>query len=434
MEKVDEVYYNLTGVNIAEQCQLWDERGKGYYGEFLLFRALYPQISGCCKILMNVEIPVSDNKKTEIDFLLVHETGLYVFEIKHYKGTIYGEGEQERWTQYFRTAPNVQFRNPIKQNQYHINALRKILPGVPIQSIIVFSNPECDLRIRNINPNIIVCKLQHISNVLKSLQYKNKCFDMQNIDRIFRQLVPYSPKLNKSVIVNGVEIPLYAYINTFKDDFNKQQKELEMMYLRKEKKIHSKQIWTLVLSVMFCCICFMGCIVGNRLYKTYANEQIAIAREEVTMAQSELSEFAKKYEKVELYNDGNLNFSNDLIAVSDVFVEESQDINNTVIVSFDITHTGVDYGVCINSDSSIIMILKDGSVIECPIYNEKYPYSMDIYMGVYLTRTVLPHEFYNVELDDIVYIKFANLDVWTSENYNRKIVMSGYEVEVYNKD
>ena len=113
MANIDEIYRNLTGVDIETQRLFWDERGKGYYGEYLVFKKLYPELTGCCKILMNLQIPTDDGKATEIDLLLIHETGLYVFEMKHYKGTIYGKASDQKWTQYFRTAPNSHFYNPI---------------------------------------------------------------------------------------------------------------------------------------------------------------------------------------------------------------------------------------------------------------------------------------------------------------------------------
>ena len=80
MANIDEVYRNLTGVNIEMQRLLWDERGKGYYGEYLVFKKLYPKLSGCCKILMNLQIPTGDGRTTEIDLLLIHETGLLPIE------------------------------------------------------------------------------------------------------------------------------------------------------------------------------------------------------------------------------------------------------------------------------------------------------------------------------------------------------------------
>ena len=79
---IENIYRNLTGVDIDQQKQLWDERGKGYYGEYLVFEELYSRIIGNSKILMNVEIPGLKTEKTEIDLILFHETGVYVFEIK----------------------------------------------------------------------------------------------------------------------------------------------------------------------------------------------------------------------------------------------------------------------------------------------------------------------------------------------------------------
>jgi hypothetical protein len=96
---LNSIYKQLTSVDIDEQRQIWDERGKGYYGEYLLFCRLYKDIAGTGKILMNLDIPVDDVNKTEIDLLLIHETGLYVFEIKHHKGIIYGKDTDSVWTE-----------------------------------------------------------------------------------------------------------------------------------------------------------------------------------------------------------------------------------------------------------------------------------------------------------------------------------------------
>ena len=83
--KMETIYGNLTSVDIEEQKRIWDERGKGYYGEYLLLTELYRHIKGQCKILMNLNVPTAAGKTTEIDLLMIHETGLYVFEAKHYK-------------------------------------------------------------------------------------------------------------------------------------------------------------------------------------------------------------------------------------------------------------------------------------------------------------------------------------------------------------
>ena len=38
MDKAEEIYQQLTGVDLDMQRRIWDERGKGYYGEYLVFR------------------------------------------------------------------------------------------------------------------------------------------------------------------------------------------------------------------------------------------------------------------------------------------------------------------------------------------------------------------------------------------------------------
>ena len=82
---IKNVYKQLTNVDIEEQKRLWDERGKGYYGEYLVFFELYKKMAGNGKILMNLNIPTENGGTTEIDLLLIHETGIYVFEIKNLK-------------------------------------------------------------------------------------------------------------------------------------------------------------------------------------------------------------------------------------------------------------------------------------------------------------------------------------------------------------
>ncbi|MBR0327649.1 MAG: hypothetical protein IIX09_07600, partial [Clostridia bacterium] len=57
-----QAYEKLTGVSLREQKTLWDERGKGYYGEYLVFARLFENVAGACKILMNLQFPAEYGK------------------------------------------------------------------------------------------------------------------------------------------------------------------------------------------------------------------------------------------------------------------------------------------------------------------------------------------------------------------------------------
>ena len=426
MANIDEVYRNLTGVDIETQRILWDERGKGYYGEYLVFKELYPKLTGCCKILMNLQIPTGDGRTTEIDLLLIHETGLYVFEMKHYKGTIYGKSSDKKWTQYFRTTSNSHFYNPILQNQYHINALQNMFPQIPIHSLIVFTSPECDLRVDCNESDTTVCQLRNLFFPLRLLEARNKSFDIGQIDGIFNELVSFSPIAAKPVTVNAESVPFHQYINTLIKDFHEEKDNVKNTYLVAEKAERKKTFITIAAAAIAIVVCIALSIFACSQYRAYADSQIAAAEQE-------LSEFAQKFEYVPAFNNGNLEFSDKLITVSDVVIEPSSDIDNTTIVSCTLTHTGTDYGIFTNQNTAITIILKDGTVKECKVFNEKYPYSSDVYLGNYWTKesTILPHEFYNTVIDDIAYIKLTNVGVWTYVQHQRQTLSTTYEIELF---
>ena len=205
MDSIEKIYTKLTGVDIEQQQRIWDERGKGYYGEFLLFSKLYYNLTGDCKILMNLEIPVDSVHKTEIDLLLVHETGIYIFEAKHYKGRIYGKDSDNIWTQYFRTTPNRTFRNPFLQNGYHMRAVSSLCPNVPIYSVVVFTNEDVEICVENNNPYIDICELDSLGTVLNKNFEKNPVkYSLEEINDIFKTLSQFSP-MQKPVVYDGTE-------------------------------------------------------------------------------------------------------------------------------------------------------------------------------------------------------------------------------------
>ncbi len=74
------------------------------------------------KILRNVYVPVSDGY-SEIDVLLLHETGVYVFESKNVSGSVYGDENHPQWQRFKSNSEKDFFPNPIMQNEGHINAL-----------------------------------------------------------------------------------------------------------------------------------------------------------------------------------------------------------------------------------------------------------------------------------------------------------------------
>lgn len=99
-------------------------------------------------LLQNVYIPTHTGY-TEIDTVLLHETGIYVFETKNISGEISGDMEMERWEQVLNAKVKHTFYNPIRQNQGHMGALLRQLKirleMAEIYSFVVFSD-RCILK------------------------------------------------------------------------------------------------------------------------------------------------------------------------------------------------------------------------------------------------------------------------------------------------
>lgn len=71
---------------------------KGRLGEFYTYKYLEP-LTGYGRYLFNLYIPKENGETTEIDVVLLHESGIYVLESKNYSGWIFGNESQKNWTQ-----------------------------------------------------------------------------------------------------------------------------------------------------------------------------------------------------------------------------------------------------------------------------------------------------------------------------------------------
>lgn len=119
----------------------------GQFGEFATeFALTNHNLDGEFVVLKNVYLPLK-GKTTEIDLVMIHEKGIFVFESKNYSGWIFGDSEQLNWTQSLPNGEKNRFYNPIRQNRTHIKALAEYLekPVNAFVSYIVFSE-RCTLK------------------------------------------------------------------------------------------------------------------------------------------------------------------------------------------------------------------------------------------------------------------------------------------------
>lgn len=76
--------------------------------------------------LNHVTLPLKNGGSTQLDHVIVSIYGIFVIETKNYRGMIFGSPEQEQWTQATYSG-KYRFKNPLKQNAYHIKVLANLL-------------------------------------------------------------------------------------------------------------------------------------------------------------------------------------------------------------------------------------------------------------------------------------------------------------------
>jgi len=124
----------------------------------------------------------TDGGYSQIDLVILTNAGIIVIEDKCYSGWIFGNANNDDWTQVLKYGDiKHKFYNPIKQNAWHITHLQRILnEPVPYYSIIVFSG-ECTLKdISNIPNKTFVIYPHHLWQLVNDIatgqpvNYRNK--------------------------------------------------------------------------------------------------------------------------------------------------------------------------------------------------------------------------------------------------------------------
>ena len=166
-------------------------KNPGFWGEYLTCLKL-SSLPGDKKLLFNCYLPKENGTFTEIDLIMLHASGVYVFESKNYSGWIFGSETERQWTQSFRGGHKERFYNPLMQNANHIKQLRRFLPNTAqetFQSVIVFSE-RCELRkITLTTERHLVTKRDRLPRVMAPY-LQRQLLSPADIDALYQQLLP----------------------------------------------------------------------------------------------------------------------------------------------------------------------------------------------------------------------------------------------------
>ena len=168
---------------------------RGIFGEAAMM-ALTARVCDTDKrkyvLMRNLYVPARAGY-TEIDALLLHQSGIYVLESKNLSGEITGDLESERWKQHLNEHTEHTFHNPIRQNIGHILALEHFLKIRHEQahfiSFVVFSD-RCVLR--KVPKNNDFWSIVHCSelkdSLLQRITSRKTIYTPQQLEDIYYKL------------------------------------------------------------------------------------------------------------------------------------------------------------------------------------------------------------------------------------------------------
>lgn len=157
----------------------------GLIGEFAFNVIAKEYLSDDYKILSNIVLKLN-NGTTQIDQILVSKFGVFVVEVKAYKGWIFGNEKDAIWTQSIYDNITNTFQNPLRQNKKHLNAVQTAtrISKNKIKSLIVFSG-ECKFK-TELPDNVVRGGEDYINYIL---QYNNVILSDSEVEKIFTTIL-----------------------------------------------------------------------------------------------------------------------------------------------------------------------------------------------------------------------------------------------------
>lgn len=182
----------------VSQAQNEQRQKKGTIGERKIY-AILENLKGSKGMLPNCYLPLENGETTEIDLILIHESGIYVIESKNFGGWIFGNDTQKFWTQSFSDgrggSKKYKFYNPLWQNEMHIRAVQKILENsrVNIYSYIVFGD-DCQLMSLQLSRRdcYVVQQKELLAKISENAVGYGQLLSNKMIEECYQKLLPYA--------------------------------------------------------------------------------------------------------------------------------------------------------------------------------------------------------------------------------------------------
>ena len=160
------------------------------------------------KIFDDIYLNINEHS-VQIDHIVVSKYGVFVIETKNIKGWIFGTDKSEYWIKNMY-GKKYEFRNPLKQNYYHVKMLQTLLQlsqnkFIPIVVFLKGATLKC-----NTSGNVV--KISHLNRTIK--RYYEVILDDEEVHRIIMILTEQNIKDRKYKKVHVKKVKENIYVKT----------------------------------------------------------------------------------------------------------------------------------------------------------------------------------------------------------------------------
>ena len=174
---------------------------KGKLGEAKVNSKLSPLIFDKVehRQINNLILLDSNGKSHQIDHIEIRHNGIFCIETKNYIGLIFGNENQDKWTQTLYNGEKHQFVNPLKQNRSHIFHISNVLnKKYRINSVVVMVQNNAD----KINCSNVV-NLSDLKFYL--MKYNDGTnYSTKEMDEIYNKLIRANRQINNKEHVENI--------------------------------------------------------------------------------------------------------------------------------------------------------------------------------------------------------------------------------------
>lgn len=169
---------------------------------YLLVQSL-KYLQGEYKLLLNLAFPTSGGKR-KLDAIVIHESGIYVFNIQHKNGWVYGREQDEQWAQATNNKNKlIPFANPIIEMKKAILDLQDQIANEKsdlFHLVILFTDNCSFKKIVVKSNNVSVMKINEMKHFWKAGTEQK--MSAQEIDSVYQTLKQYTGGQNTSFHMN----------------------------------------------------------------------------------------------------------------------------------------------------------------------------------------------------------------------------------------